>query len=76
MSNSADFKIDTNVMIKGESGSVPFSRQTPHPALMQLARALGVQAGRHFQKYRYAGLGKIALIQHQMDFDAKGIGGF
>lgn len=73
MSNNADFKIDTTVMIKDESDAPPLPRQTPHPALMQLARTLGVQAGRHFQKYRFAGLGKIALIQHQINFDAKGI---
>ena len=73
MSKSADFKIDTTVMIKDESGLVLLPRQTPHPALMQLARTLGVQAGRHFQKYRFAGLGKIALIQYQINFDAKGI---
>jgi hypothetical protein len=40
---------------------------------MQLARTLGVQAGRHFKKYRFTGLGKIALIQHQMNFDKKKI---
>ena len=76
MSNSAELKIDTTVMIKDGGDPPPLPQQTPHPALMRLARTLGVQAGRHFQKYRYAGLGKIALIQHQMDFDAKGIRGF
>jgi len=69
MSNSAGLKIDTTVMIKNGGDSPPLPRQTPHPALMQLARTLGVQAGRHFQKYRFTGLGKIALIQHQMNFD-------
>jgi len=39
---------------------------SPHPALIKLAQTLGGQAGRHFQKHRYEGLGRISLIQHQI----------
>jgi hypothetical protein len=73
MSNSAELKIDTTVMIKNGGDPPPLPWQTPHPALMELARTLGIQAGRHFKKYRFTGLGKIALIQHQTNFDKRKI---
>jgi|APCry1669190288_1035285.scaffolds.fasta_scaffold57006_2 hypothetical protein len=34
----------------------------PPPALIALARLLGQHAARHIHKYRYEGLGRIALL--------------
>jgi len=49
--------------------SAPRNAPTPRPALRQLARMLGKQAGRYFVKNRFKGLGQLELIRLQMEAD-------
>lgn len=62
---------DTNIeKIKEQHTQITQNPSTrPHPALAELARTLGRQAGRYFTENRFKGLGAIEL--HRLQREAK-----
>ena len=62
---------DTNIIkIKEQRIQITQNPSTrPHPALAELARTLGRQAGRYFTENRFKGLGAVEL--HRLQREAK-----
>jgi len=72
MRTSSHNNYDTNVSLKclaltDRIEAQPVNSSGSHPALLQLARTLGKQAGRYFVENRFKGLGQIELIRLQME---------
>ena len=72
MRTSSHNNYDTNVSLKylaltDRFETQPVKSSGSHPALLQLARTLGKQAGRYFVENRFKGLGQIELIRLQME---------
>lgn len=62
---------DTNITETNEQYAQRSRNQCtkPHPALAELARTLGRQAGRYFTENRFKGLGAVEL--HRLQREAK-----